>query len=328
MNPYRIINNHIKPYRVFWGSPDVWVTGRLRLREYDLEVQMKILSLLFDEIIISPSFILESRYLRNILSRNKSLLEHKIIKFCFSNPKHNLKDYISIKAEEDTSNAPDKIKKSKSLVPNYKDKIFTRIADEWETSVTQTKRGRNLPSIITDLVTKDFLPTISNSKHLQYKFYNQLSKTINDAEYYTKYHFFESLKKCNIHPPFLGYALDRSTQAFLVGCAISTNSFASMVWPNENLPGSFQRFGMVGNLPVILSIFMNILGLEKHVIHKLNSEKILNIRNMPEWDLFQKIYLRTILSVEQKEFSTSVLSVFRKLYSNELKSQRRHNLTS
>jgi hypothetical protein len=237
-----------------------------------------------------------------------------------------LKDYISIKAEEDTSNAPDKIKKSKSLVPNYKDKIFTRIADEWETSVTQTKRGRNLPSIITDLVTKDFLPTISNSKHLQYKFYNQLSKTINDAEYYTKYHFFESLKKCNIHPPFLGYALDRSTQAFLVGCAISTNSFASMVWPNENLPGSFQRFGMVGNLPVILSIFMNILGLEKHVIHKLNSEKILNIRNMPEWDLFQKIYLRTILSVEQKEFSTSVLSVFRKLYSNELKSQRRHKL--
>ena len=117
-----------KPYKVFWGSPDPWVRKRLNLNLLDLQIQLNLLLLLFDEIVLSPSFILESSDLRYLLYKNALLLESNIVKFNFASPNHNLREYVAIKSKENIGDVPVIIKKKYSeLTPNYKDSEFVPI---------------------------------------------------------------------------------------------------------------------------------------------------------------------------------------------------------
>jgi len=307
-----------KPYKVFWGSPDPWVRKRLNLNLLDLQRQLNLLLLLFDEIVLSPSFILESSDLRYLLDKNALLLESNIVKFNFASPNHNLREYVAIKSKEHIGDIPVIIRKKYSkLTPNYKDLKYERIAKEYEPHISKNPREKELPSRITTLILSDFLPDFE-SEEIKRKFGQLLSQLIDNAPYYTKYIFLNALKIINVNDALMLNAIDKSTQVFFIASALGSGSMASLSWPNEVLPNAYRHFGLLGNLPLIVGIFNKILKIDNYTLSKLDAKSILKIRAIEERDIFQRLFFKTIFEVEKEPFSTIVLKLLRKSYKQEV----------
>jgi murein tripeptide amidase MpaA len=72
-------------FNIFWGSPDSWIQERFNYTYNELELELKLLALLFDKIILSPAFLLESQKIDTLLRNNIALVENGVVSFSFSN---------------------------------------------------------------------------------------------------------------------------------------------------------------------------------------------------------------------------------------------------
>jgi hypothetical protein len=282
---------------VFWGSPDSWIQERFHLSYYDLTFQLKILSLLFENIILSPAFLIESKLLHTILQENIKLVESGIIRFSFSNMNHSFIDYSLIKKEEKINKQIINNSFFSNHIPNYSSIQSKSITSFWNYKVKKAQRKVELPEIITDNLLNRFPIEIPNADHSE-GFKDLLKGIVSNSDYYTKYLFFESITKWQ--PSYFNalYATDKATMSFLISSAIATNSYAALIFSNRALPYCFQELGVIGNIPFITKIFTQILGIKESQVFNLNQDQILRIRNLPEWSLFRNTYIEAITKIE------------------------------
>ena len=205
---------------------------------------------------------------------------------------------------------------SESVATLSRIKQFERIAKEYEPHISKNPREKELPSRITALILSDFLPDFG-TEELTRKFAQLLSRLIDNAPYYTKYIFLNALKSINVNDALILNAIDKSTQVFFVASALGSGSMASLSWPNEVLPNSYHHFGLLGNLPLIVGIFNDILEIDNYTLSKLDAKSILKIRATEERDIFQRLFFKTIFEIEKDPFSTIVLKLLRKSYKQE-----------
>lgn len=285
-------------FKAFWGSPDTWIQERYQYSYEKLETELKLLSLLFDNIILSPAFLLESNRIDQLLKNNMPLIENGIIEFSFRNMNHNFLDYSNIKANEIIDKEYYKNKILINHLPDYNSSEINSKSLFWKDKIQRVGRKDELPSIIKTSLLSKFQVDIPN----QYNpsgFKSLLNIIISNSEYYKKYDFYEALTIWQ--PSYYDslYAIDKATLSFLLSSAQATNSFSALIFPNCALPASYQEYGVIGNLPYLMKIFTKLIGIEEQQILKINSTQIVNLRSLQEWKDFQLSYLDSIIKIEE-----------------------------
>lgn len=285
-------------FNVFWGSPDSWIQERFNYSYEKLEVELKLLSLIFDKIVLSPAFLLESPETNILLRNNMSLIESGIVSFSFSNMSHGFVDYSTIKREEIIDKDFYENKIINKHLPNYNDPHLISNSLFWNDKVQKVKRKSELPSIITNSLLNQFQFDIPN-KNNHSGFKSLLSIVISNSAYYKKYDFYEALTIWEPSHFDSIYAIDKATLSFLLSSAKATDSYAALIFPNCALPSSYGEYGIIGNLPYLFKIFTNLIGIDKNVLLKINSNQIIEIRNLQAWKDFRETYLTSIIEIEE-----------------------------
>jgi hypothetical protein len=114
--------------------------------------------------------------------------------------------------------------------------------------------------------------------------------------------------------------------SFLISSAKATDAFAALIFPYTALPYSYQDFGIIGNIPLISKIFSEILDIEKKHLYKLSDENIIQLRNLPEWQLFRASYLKAITQIENSLTPDLVYHTLIKILQKERKSLIRNKI--
>jgi len=285
-------------FNVFWGSPDSWIQERFNYSYEKLEVELKLLLLIFDKIILSPAFLLESPETNILLRNNMPLIESGIVSFSFSNMSHGFVDYSTIKREEIIDKDFYKNKIINKHLPNYNDAELISNSLFWNDKVQKVKRKSELPSIITNSLLNQFQFDIPN-KNNPSGFKSLLSIVISNSDYYKKYDFYEALTIWEPSHFDSIYAIDKATLSFLLSSAKATDSYAALIFPNCALPSSYREYGVIGNLPYLFKIFTSLIGIDKNVLLKINSNQIIEIRNLQAWKDFRETYLTSIIKIEE-----------------------------
>jgi len=313
-------------FNIFWGSPDSWIQERFNYNYEKLELELKLLALLFDKIILSPAFLLESPIIDVLLRNNISLVENGTVCFSFSNMNHGFVDYSAIKSEEKIEKSFYKNKILENHLPNYNDTSLISISSFWNDKIHKVKRESELPSIITNSLLNQFKVDVPN-KNNPSGFKSLLSIIISNTNYYKKYDFYEAITIWKPSHYDTLYAVDKATLSFLLSSAKATNSYAALIFPNCALPSSYSEYGVIGNLPYLFKIFTSLIGIEKSTLLKIETDQIIQIRNLQAWKDFRETYLNSIIEIEESLTPDIVYHTLIKTFKNE-KIDKIRNTTS
>jgi hypothetical protein len=251
------------------------------------------------------------------------ILEHCYFPVTMS---HGFVEYSSIKREEKIDKDYYKNKILKTHLPNYNDNKLISNSQFWNDKIHKVKRKHELPSIITSSLLNQFKFDIPN-KNNPSGFKSLLSIVVSNSDYYKKYDFYEAITIWEPSYFHTLYAVDKATLSFLLSSAKATDSYAALIFPNCALPSSYREYGVIGNLPYLFKIFTSLIGIEKNALLKIQTDQIIQIRNLQAWKDFKRTYLNSIIEIEKSLTPDIVYHALIKTFKNE-KIHKIRNTTS